>query len=500
MIVQLHIHNLQKEEVFHRSFVEFGATSLSLTQSRTLFQVLPSLMRILELTRTDHSLYRHFHVSGVKVSILADKGLYVVLVLPVEEDHRVYKGFAEKVLEFAWLSTQNRPHFRLHSNSFFSRSVGAMYEEQQQSILEEAVKKRRSSSRAWTELVNTIDRVEGTEVGKYVFAGPAAAGKSSIIAQFFQNWSTQQIRNIKPTIFRSSASHKDEFTQTSFSVLDLGGQVSYIPRHLQDPLTFINVGTLFFVIDLQSSAEMGPVQQYLKAIVEKLKELSQSPSLTILLHKFDPGMEAELAGGVSFWFEWLHTYLSQEELEFSIYLTSIHDDSSREAMARSLLFSLPQWYLNLTIENEVITKAVNSLYPIITQMQEELSQMDQLRVEKELFDNSIPFGVEAAKSVVDQWVRYLVNRSHGEPGPLDSTDPPEKDRVRLQLVKVEQLLRIHIKCPLSDTFFHDRYKPICGVTKGVIEGLGRSLGLGDVRVVQTQIRNHSDYCTFEVGL
>lgn len=502
MIVQLQIFNSQKEEVYQQSFASFGLQPLSLQQDRTLSQTLPSLMRIMDLTvkGLKKTAERTFNISGITVYILVHKGLFIALASLVDSNIEVYRPFAKDVAELALLSTQNHPHHQLLYNAYFSRSVGELFNKFRREVVEKESQRQRT--KAWLELTDSIMLEEGKKVGRYVFAGSAAAGKSSIIAQFFQNWTQEQIQNIKPTIFRTSASHEEQFTKTALNVLDLGGQQSYITKHLQDPQSFAQVEALFFVIDLQSLLDTTQVQDYLVAILEKLKENNERPPLAILLHKFDPGMEAELGKKVTDWFEWLHTHLSKDELEFTIYLTSIKDNSSREAIARSLMITLPQGYLNFTIESNVITKSVNSLYPLVTQLQEELSKLDQERLEKELFVNSIPFGVESAKGLVDQWVRHLVNRSQGTEvtATQDQAVEQQGERVRLRLLKEERKLQIYIKCPLREAFFQERYKPICAVTKGIFEGLGRSLGLGEVRLVQTQIRDKADYCTIEVDL
>ncbi|KKK95561.1 hypothetical protein LCGC14_2671570, partial [marine sediment metagenome] len=46
-------------------------------------------------------------------------------------------------------------------------------------------------------------------------------------------------------------------------------------------------------------------------------------------------------------------------LHLNFHLSSIQDSTAREALARILLFTLPNWFLGQSIQNELIIKSAN---------------------------------------------------------------------------------------------------------------------------------------------
>nr|MDO8111448.1 ADP-ribosylation factor-like protein [Candidatus Sigynarchaeota archaeon] len=127
---------------------------------------------------------------------------------------------------------------------------------------------------------------------KIIFAGLDSAGKTSFLNTLEEKYST--LTKIKPTL----GPDRREFTIFGFTISnwDLGGQQVYRSTYLQSDQKvryFTNINTLFFIIDVQDTKRDDEAFDYLKAIIEALKEFNEKPAIVVCWHKCDKDIETK---------------------------------------------------------------------------------------------------------------------------------------------------------------------------------------------------------------
>lgn len=125
---------------------------------------------------------------------------------------------------------------------------------------------------------------------KIIFAGLDSAGKTSFLNTLEEKYST--LTKMKPTL----GPDRREFSIFGFTVSnwDLGGQKVYRSTYLQPDQKeryFSSINTLFYIFDLQDEGRDDEAFEYLKAIIDTLKELEEKPNIVICWHKCDKDIE-----------------------------------------------------------------------------------------------------------------------------------------------------------------------------------------------------------------
>nr|MDO8118223.1 ADP-ribosylation factor-like protein [Candidatus Sigynarchaeota archaeon] len=125
---------------------------------------------------------------------------------------------------------------------------------------------------------------------KILFAGLDNAGKSSILNALEEKYST--LTKMTPT----KGPDRREFNLFGFTISnwDLGGQKGYRDLYLQEKNRFFTqVNTLFYVIDVQDTTRDDEVFNYLKTILDTIRELNEKPGIVICFHKVDKDIETD---------------------------------------------------------------------------------------------------------------------------------------------------------------------------------------------------------------
>ncbi len=120
---------------------------------------------------------------------------------------------------------------------------------------------------------------------KIVVAGLANAGKTSILRVLDND--IEQIPLLAPTQGVEYNNYK--IFGLSVTVWDLGGQIAYREKYLQDYKNyFSNTVVLFYVIDIQDEVSYEQSVKYLKDIVDVFSKIELNDVyISILLHKVD---------------------------------------------------------------------------------------------------------------------------------------------------------------------------------------------------------------------
>lgn len=507
MILIFYILDKNKNELFKKFFVE--KSYFSNLQIKTIMNTTSRLVNIVNLISKGEkvSYYsRMFTIANLWFHIIKYHHYFYVIVTPTmfirnqkpfnmeKEYSDLIKQIEDSISQF----TSRNPHFDLKQNQYFSKNVERLLN--QFNIY--FVKRYNKEVKYEEDKINKISKKKyiHDSKGKYLIVGPASAGKSSIIAQFFSNWSQEKLQNIRPTINKEINTFKDSLLNHSFNLVDLGGQVQYVEMHLRDPNLFLNINTLIYVIDIQDQQKMDFTKQYLLDIVEILKSTNEKPFISIFLHKFDPGLYDDMYNKVQHWIEWIDNKLGNIGLDYSYYITSIKDDSAREALARTLILTLPTWFLASSIKEDLIIRSINSLSPIIKDLDENLNNENNEMINKELFQQSTLFGFAATKIIINKWMNYLLNKqSISSSQDISNTI---EDLV-LRFNDKDSQLEIEFKCPLllNDSYNNiTNFTNVCEITHGIITGLSQFIGLGSVDMNKTQIRNKSKSCLFKIQI
>jgi hypothetical protein len=261
-----------------------------------------------------------------------------------------------------------------------------------------------------------------------------------------------------------------------------------------DPMLLRDLRAVIFVVDLQNPGDNESARKFISDVLVKVEKNNESPSIVVLLNKFDPGKELTLNENINSWLQWWDEIYPDHRATF--YLTSILDNSAKEALAQTLLFTLPDIVFKTTIKQQFILKAANSLYPLVLQLEENLKGKDIESLKAELYKNAIPFGYGAAKLLLNAWINYM----QGKTVKVEQTDKlgilKEKD-IKLIVDTSKRNVSVHLNCPLPKAM--QKTPLICEITHGLFEGLGKLLGMHDITLEQTQIRDKTDFCIVKLN-
>ena len=502
MILLFSILNESKIELFQKFFVE--KSYFSDLQVKTIINSTPKLLNIVDLiSKTEKSIYssRYFTLTNLWLHIIKFKSFFYIFVTttfyvfnhkPLNFENE-YSTLIRQVDELINQCTSKNPHFDLTQNNYFNINTESLLIQFNKYFISH-YSKIKAQQQPIDEI--QINPAVKRKIGKYLFVCSASACKISIISQFFLNWDDNQLKNIRPTINKQINNFKDDLLNHNFNLIDLGGQVQYTEMHLNDPNLFTDVNNLIYVIDVQDVKKVEFTKNYLLNLVEKLKNTDEKPFVAIFFHKFDPEIQNQLNENVQNWIEWIDKNLVSYNLDYTYYFTSIKDNSAREALARTLLLTLPYWFLTLTIKEDLIIRSLNSLTPIVTELTKLTHKEDIDNLNKELFQQSVLFGFATTKIIIQKWINHLLNKNLNETNQDKLTI--RKD-MNIEFDKDSNIIDMRFKCPLlNNQNYVDlvKYPNICEITHGIITGLSQFIGLGKVEISETQIRNTSEFCKF----
>ncbi|MFX0124971.1 MAG: ADP-ribosylation factor-like protein [Candidatus Hodarchaeota archaeon] len=187
---------------------------------------------------------------------------------------------------------------------------------------------------------------------KIAMVGLHNAGKTSILKLFFDNWTTEMIKNIRATIGLDISRKFQEFLDTRFVVLDFGGQEKYQKEHLSREMIWSELSALIFVVDIQDIDLFEVSRTYLDQIWRIVTQTNEKPpKLSVFFHKYDKSKKNELEGNLRIALDTFNDY--SHFASFS--LTTIEESKiSNVALLRTLYFSLPEIILPQLLKTEFL--------------------------------------------------------------------------------------------------------------------------------------------------
>jgi len=173
----------------------------------------------------------------------------------------------------------------------------------------------------------------GTKDQKVVVAGLDNAGKTAILTKFGGKMGIGDLATLKPT--KGVERRVIEGKNLDLIVWDMGGQIQYREKYLENPEQFfIEIDLLVYVIDIQDQFRFDESIRYFNQILDILLTLEENPWLMIFLHKYDPDLkdDPEILLRVEMLKDVLKETFRKKEikLEYEIYLTSIYSLISNE--------------------------------------------------------------------------------------------------------------------------------------------------------------------------
>jgi Ras-related GTP-binding protein A/B len=132
--------------------------------------------------------------------------------------------------------------------------------------------------------------MEEDSIMKIGIVGLANAGKTSLTRTLQRNYSIGNFDSLKPTrnVERSGFS----LFGTQGTIWDYGGQKQYRENYLSKPERFLSeIRYLFYVIDMQDTANFPDTLEYFSLVYQNVKNLSKELIITIIFNKVDPGLD-----------------------------------------------------------------------------------------------------------------------------------------------------------------------------------------------------------------
>ena len=245
-----------------------------------------------------------------------------------------------------------------------------------------------------------IQKLKGQKISKRIaLFGLGNAGKTSIINKFFNDWSNEQIRDIKPTVGKQISKSTLKFLKDTILSVDFGGQKPYRESYFSDQNNFSNFDSLIYVIDVQNSKLFEESKDYLKNLIEALNKNSSNskPQISIFIHKFDK-TNMKVNNNTEFFFQTFKEYLQV----FPMYFTSIEDNSSNSALLRVLFLSLPDIMIKNIFEELLVEKledfSTNNKYLFIKKDYDS---------DSELLDIGISYGNNLSLEFQETWLKSI---------------------------------------------------------------------------------------------
>ena len=162
---------------------------------------------------------------------------------------------------------------------------------------------------------------------KVVVVGLDNAGKSAILSQFGGRLGINDLKGLQPTKGVERKHLKVEESEIDLFLWDLGGQVQYRNKYIQNPEKyFLKTDLLIYVIDVQDPDRFPESFEYFEEILEILQILEEDPFVMVYIHKYDPDLkgEPEVLLNIELLKDNLNQLLNEHGFDYEAYLTSIY--------------------------------------------------------------------------------------------------------------------------------------------------------------------------------
>ncbi|MHA1450269.1 MAG: ADP-ribosylation factor-like protein, partial [Candidatus Hodarchaeales archaeon] len=236
--------------------------------------------------------------------------------------------------------------------------------------------------------------ISPTENRRIFLIGLSEAGKTSIFKRFFLKTPIDEIKQLTPTIFFTINAPTVSYLGEEITLLDLGGQVQFRKKYVEDTSIFRGIRTVIFVIDVTAPEKLDEIIDYFQSIFTAIKSVTNNqPVLGVFLHKYDPDIKEQLRENITQIVSKMYPLVSENNGAF--HLTSIYDHSLTDAMINILFLSLP---------DKIIQKSLG-FTDLETFFDEIIEDAGDANVSSEdLSSFSINYGVATGNKFRDSWI------------------------------------------------------------------------------------------------
>ncbi len=303
---------------------------------------------------------------------------------------------------------------------------------------------------------------------KLIIAGLRKVGKTTIIRKFFDSWNEEQLRTIRPTVDYSIFNSLVEVMKTKLTIFDLGGQTQYIKQHLNDENKWRGATAIIFLVDMYRPDEFEEANNYLSQILEILNSLGETPFISLLGHKYDPDKVSELQLNLQ---RFLKTFKGLFNWSrYSVFLSSIYDDSLYLAFMRTLARIIPRDLFQNILESAIFFETKNDVWKTLA------GEIELKRDSPEFWARitrlSIPYGENLANNIFTNWLTSKGSK------------PLVKSSINPLLVELSDIaggICVTVKVPEEqDTSM------TLAVIEGLLSGLANIFGFSKVMRLQSE--------------
>jgi len=304
---------------------------------------------------------------------------------------------------------------------------------------------------------------------KIIVAGLRKAGKTTAIRYFFDSWDREKLESIRPTVDYSIFHSFIEVLKSELTIFDLGGQTQYVNQHLKDEVRWRNATALIFMVDLQKQEEFDEAYSYLLEIIKIYEKLDEKPFIGLLAHKYDPNKAGDLQPNLLSLLKTFKGLFGWSR--YSVFLSSILDDSLYLAFMRTLARIIPRDLLNNILQSTIFFETQNHVWKTIS---EEVSfDTNVQKFWNKIMKLSTPYGENLANRIFQDWLIGDTKKTISKPS-LDLID-----------VKIEDIsggMQVSVNMPREGNSFL-----IIAVIEGLLTGLGNVFGFSRIiRLLESQ--------------
>jgi hypothetical protein len=304
---------------------------------------------------------------------------------------------------------------------------------------------------------------------KMVIAGLRKAGKTTAIRYFFESWDREKLESITPTVDYSIINSFIDVLKSELTIFDLGGQIHYIDQHLKDESKWRNATAVIFMVDLQKPEEYNEAYSYLMEIMKIYEKLDAKPFIGLLAHKYDPDKVGELQINL---LNLMKTFKGLFEWpRYSVFLSSIQDNSLYLAFMRTLARIIPRDLLKEILSSAIFFETQNEVWKTIS---ETISpDTNPQAFWDKILTLSTPYGENLANKIFQDWLT-------GDTTTI--TSKPSLDLVDVKIGDILGGMHVNVNMPKEGNTFL-----ILAVVEGLLTGLGNVFGFSRViRLVESQ--------------
>ncbi len=314
---------------------------------------------------------------------------------------------------------------------------------------------------------------------KIVIAGLRKAGKTTAIRSFFDSWDKEQLQTIRPTVDHSIFHSFLEVMKTELTIFDLGGQTQYVDMHVKDRSKWRGATAVLFLVDMHQPEEFSAAHIYLENIMKIYESMNEIPFIALMGHKYDPADVSELQPNLM---ELLKTFKDLFKWpRYSVFLSSIFDDSLYLALMRTLVRIVPRALLQNIIGSAIFFETQNQVWSTISE--EVVPEANSRAFWSKIINLSIPYGEKLANTIFREWLS----------GEFDQEIKPNLKLIDVALKDIAGGMQINIVMPKEGNSHI-----MIPVIEGLLTGLGNVFGFS--RIMRLHIDQQTGYISTSWGL